>query len=178
MLGEMNRGMEHLLHTNLRKPLQPRAYYHLDLILLKNGDSPVTNSRIITTDGYFRLRYYPSSLKNKNKKPYILRGDIFEDNFIRLDSWEDYEDLMKKDERVAFINKYMKISKMHFEMAKINIGIDFYFTIDAIQYCKDVAKKAGIKPDFSILRTPEMNQAERIRHKTFLEVNHVYDVEV
>ena len=178
MIGEVNVSVVNLLHTNLRKSIQPRAYYHLDLELLKNGDSPVTNNRILSTDGLLRLRYNPSSLKSKHKEPYVFRSDIFYDSHIRLNDWEDYQRLVKEDEKLAFINKYIQIEKEDFDMAKINVGMDFYFAIDSKKYCKDVAKKAGIEPDFSILRTPEVSEAERIRHKTFLEVNSIHDVEV
>ena len=178
MLGEVNINITNLVHTNLRNPLQPRAHFHLDLKPLQKGDNPATNPRIITTDGLYHLRYMPSSLKKKREDRFVLRGDIFKENFIRFKNWEDYEELVNTNEKVAFIQKYIKITKEDFEMAQLNVGMTFYFGLDTKQYVKDVAKQSGTEPDFSILRNPEMNEVEKVRHKTFLEVNHVYDVEV
>lgn len=178
MLGEVNRGMEYLLHTNMRKSIQTRMHLNLDLNPLKNGDSPATNSRIFSTDGLFRLRYCPSSQKKNKGKPFVLRLEFYNNYIVHLNGWEDYEKLAKEDERVQFIRNYIDLREEHFDLAKANIGMDFYFTFDVIKYIKDVAKKAGTEPDLSILRTPEINEIEKLRFKTFLEKNSIHDVEV
>lgn len=178
MIGELNRGVGALIHTNLRKPLQARIQLHMDLKRPKNGDNAFTNPRILNTDGLYRLRYCPSSQRAYQKKPFIFRADFLIKETTHLSGWEDYQKLVESDERVAFINKYININKNSFKIAKENIALNLYFGLDLEKYIKDVAKNIGSKVDYSILRSEEMNEAEKIRHKTFLEVNSVRDVEV
>lgn len=178
MLGELNRGVENLLHTNLRNPIQACAHYHLDLEKLKDGDSPATNDRIIATKGLIKLKYSPAALRKYKETPFIFTNDMFKDTLIRLGGWEDYLEKAKSDEKLNFVLKYSNITPESFIIAKLNPNMDFYYSIDSIRYCKDVAKKAGTELDLSILRTPEINEAEKFKYKIFLKVNSIHDVEV
>lgn len=178
MLGEVNKGLENLIHTNLRKPLQARVQLHMDLKKPKNGDSAVTNPRILNTDGLYRLRYCPSSQRSYKDKPFIFRADFLLKEAVHISGWEGYQELVRTDERVAFINKYININENSFKIAKSNVVINLYFGFDVEKYIKDVAANLNCEVDYSILRTPEMNELERLKHKTFLEINSVRDVEV
>jgi hypothetical protein len=178
MIGEVNRGVEALIHTNLRKPIQARVQLHMGLKKPKNGDSAATNPNILNTDGLYRLRYCPSSQRAYKEKPFIFRADFLVKEAIHLKDWEDYQNLVKSDERVAFINKYININENHFKIAKENVLINLYFGFDIERYIKDVAENEGNEIDYSILRTPEMNEVEKEKFKVFLNINSIRDVEV
>lgn len=178
MLGEVNRGVNDLLHTNLRPALQMRAHYHLDLILLKDGDSPAINPRIIATNGLVKLKYSPAAMRKYKETPFIFYNDLFENSLVRLASWEDFVEKASKNEKLKFLLDYSNIKPISFDLAKGNPNMDFYYSVDSEKYCNAVCDKAGVERKYSILRTPEMNEAERIKHKTFLKVNSVHDVEV
>lgn len=178
MIGEVNRGVEALIHTNLRKPLQKCAHYHMSLKTLKNGDSPINDAHIISTNGLIRIKYSPAALRKHKDAPYIFKNDIFERELLRLGGWQDFVNKAKEDERINFFYKYSNVTEESFEIAKANPDVDFYYSVDSIRYCKDLCKAMGIEKRFDLLKTPEMNEAEKLRHKVFLEVNHVYDVEV
>ena len=178
MLGEVNINITNLVHTNLRRPIQRCAYFNLDLELIQNGETPATNPRIISTEGGFRLRYSPGALKSNKDKPFIFKWDFLEKEVIRLNGWEDFLELSQRDERVGFLKKYSNITENSFKISKANVGMDIFFSIDMEKYIHDVCEKNGIEIDYSILRSPEINEAEKLRHKTFLEVNSVHDVEV
>jgi hypothetical protein len=82
---------------------------------------------------------------------------------------------------------WVKISEIQYETDQIDFTVntkdvknygDLAKADKLYIYIKEVAKNENCKIDYSILRTPEMNETEKMKFKVFLDVNSIHDVEV
>ena len=178
MIGDRAKGLGVTAKTP-RSRLQPRALFHLDAEPIDfETESPINNKDIIYACTEVILRYIPSSISTKQKEPFTIRFNAFKEDWLRVSSWEDFEEKAKQDKVIGFLFKYSGLTKEHFDLAYEHVGFQIYTGIDLLRYIKDVKDKiearTGVRPTHTVLFNPILNECERERHQQFLRNNSVY----
>lgn len=170
MIKDMARGA--LAESTFQKSIFTRAKVNIYDIKLKNGDEPSTNPHIKLTNMNYYVKYSPKPFKAKGK-PFILVSDILKNGRMRFSGWEVLEHMSKTDPEIQWLFRNTPLCKEHLIVAGENIDMVIPFSLNIPEYEKKIraqfAEEEKSYKYFSVFRTPQENETERLRYNMYLE---------
>lgn len=180
MIGDKGKAI--IIENTLNQRSKPHAFFHLNFEPLKEGDNPIKNPEIITTRGYFYIKYSPlNRFGSANKYPYIVFCDLFPKRAFSFASEEGLRRYEVKITGVNEVNETIKnyidflINKTTFSpelirIARENEYIEIPFIIDYLKVEKIIKEKMGIEGQaYSVLNTPDNFDKENNARRLFKE---------
>lgn len=179
MLGDRVRdaNINVTILNSVKKPIVARCHFDLNSVPVKEGDYPTEENDIVYSDLIYRVVYKPSYKENKQHVPYMLECDMFEGKYFRFADMEDLKEKAKTDKRIAFLLRWTNLNEGLLIQAKqlLQVRLPICFnTVKYERYLKDIVEKeTGVRPEYSMLKNPNISEVEKERYKQYVTVSKV-----
>ena len=153
MLGDL--GNRAIIENSGKTNLFPRARININSLPVKEGDNPMFDRDIKSTDLYYTIKYKPFHSGKRALVPFCINADILGVANFRFSSYEDFVEKAEDNKVLKWILENCDFTPELLEIAKANIMLGIPIPFDVVKYCKRIGSH--------LLRTPEMNELQQAR---------------
>lgn len=153
MLGDL--GNRAIIENSGNLNLFPRARININSLPVKNGDNPMFDRDIKSTDLYFTIKYKPFHSGKRAKVPFCINADILGVANFRFSDYDDFVEKAKDNVVLKWILENCEFTPELCEIARANIMLGIPIPFNVVNYCKRIGS--------NLLRTPEMNEIQQAR---------------
>lgn len=153
MIGDL--GNRAIIENSVSLNLFPRARININSIPVVDGDNPMDNRDIKSTDLLYTVKYKPFHSGKKAKVPFCLNADILGTSNFRFSDYDDFVRKAENDKVLKWILENCEFTPKLLEIAKANIMLGITVPFNAVKYCERIGS--------NLLRTPEMNEIQQAR---------------
>lgn len=153
MLGDL--GNQAIIENSGKLNLFPRARININSLPVKEGDNPMFNRDIKSTDLYYTIKYKPFHSGKRAKVPFCINADILGVANFRFADYDDFVNKAENNKELKWIYENCEFTRELCEIAKANIMLGIPIPFNVTKYCERIGS--------NLLRTPEMNEMQQAR---------------